>query len=65
MNNQWCCEAPTVPNGVRVWSDTHPNAYGKRWGNYLYISIQKRAVYDDNKVLLQRGPSGKGLPELN
>ena len=23
---QWCCEVPTVPNGVGVWSDTHPNA---------------------------------------
>ena len=63
--NQWCCEAPTVPNGIGVWPDTHPNALGKRWGNYLYISIQKRPAYADNKVLLQRGPSGKGLPVLN
>ena len=47
--NQWCCEAPTVPNGVGVWQDTSPNAYGKRWGNYLYISIQKRPAYADNK----------------
>ena len=23
---QWCCEAQTVPNGVRVWPDTHPEA---------------------------------------
>ena len=43
---QWCCEAPTVPNGVGVRPDTHPNALGKRWGNYLYISIQKRPVYE-------------------
>ena len=28
-NNQWCCEAPTVPNGVGVRPDTHPNALGK------------------------------------
>ena len=24
--SQWCCEAPTVPNSVGVWPDTHPNA---------------------------------------
>ena len=51
---QWCCEAPTVPNGVGVRPDTHPNALGKRWGNYLYISIQKRPVYADK---LRASPS--------
>ena len=44
---QWCCEAPTVPNGVGVRPDTHPNALEKRWGSYLYIYIQKRPVYAD------------------
>ena len=32
---------------VGVRSDTHPNALGKRRGNYIYISIQKRPVYAD------------------
>ena len=27
------------PNGVGVRPDTHPNALGKRLGNYLYIHI--------------------------
>ena len=51
---QWCCEAPTVPNGVGVGPDTRPNALGKCWGNYLYISIQKRSVYADK---LRASPS--------
>ena len=51
---QRCCEAPTVPNGVGVQPDTHPNALGKRWGNYLYISIQKCPVYADK---LRASPS--------
>ena len=38
---QWCCEAPTVPNGIGVRPDTNPNALGKCWGNYLYKSIIK------------------------
>ena len=33
---QWCCKAPTVPNGVGVRPDTHPNALGKRWDSYSY-----------------------------
>ena len=44
---QWCREASAVPNGVGVRPDTHPNAYGERWGNYLYISIQTHPVYAD------------------
>ena len=52
---QWCCEAPTVPNGVGVRPDTHPNALGKCWGNYLYISIQKRPVYADKLTMRPTG----------
>ena len=47
---QWCCEAPTVPNGVGVWPDTNPNAFGKCWGNYLYKSIPKRPLYADKLI---------------
>ena len=48
--------APVVlwgPNGIRVGPDTHPNALGKRWGNYLYMSIQKRPVYADKSIAMQ------------
>ena len=38
---QWCCGAPRVPNGLGVRPDTQPNASGKRWGNYLFITVQK------------------------
>ena len=36
-----------VPNSVGERAETHPNALGKHWGSYLYISIQKRPVYAD------------------
>ena len=52
--NQWCCEAPTVPNGVRVWPDTHPDALGKRMGKLFIISTQKRPVNADK---LRASPS--------
>ena len=55
---QWCGEAPAVPNDndVGVRPDTHPNALGKRRGNYLYISIPKCPVYVDK--LRARGKWG-------
>ena len=49
-NKQWCFEAPTVPNGVGVRLDTHPNALGKCWCNNLYKSIPKRPVYADKLI---------------
>ena len=36
---QWCCEAQPVTDGVGVRPDKHPNAKGKRWGNYLYQGV--------------------------
>ena len=44
--SKWYCEALTVPNGIGVRPDTHPNALGKVWGSYLFQgSLFHRCVF--------------------